>query len=247
MKKVLLPLLLIVFSNGCISGAVYKRLVINPDKINHEFKYERGVHKKIIKGSYLGKVKKSGSDYYHLQFFNILKGIVRNVHLYLQCPKMEKKSNKYLKGYFVEGDKSNMFSDKKSLLFYHYHPNYDQKTVLSVVSKESFNQNDMKKYPTYVSGWVWDYRGTFICYPPYEWKDKIKSWNCKIDIARVERNKVMPYIRPIYGSVAFLLCIPLDVIGIIYTAGEMVISPRRIEAMFVPNLAGSIGSEEDDY
>ena len=245
MKTIILPALLIILTNGCISSAVYKRLVINPDKINHEFKYERGVHKKIIKGFYLGKVEKYGDDYYHMQFPDILKGDKRNVHLYLQCQKDGKKENKYLKGFLVEEDKSNIKSERKSLMFYHFHPNYDQKAVLSVVAKQSFTKDDMKQYPTYVSGWVWDYLGTFICYPPYEWKDKLDSWNCRINIKRVKRNKVMPFIRPLYGGAAFLLCIPVDIIGIFYSIGEMVISPRRPEAMFVPNLAHSI--ENEDY
>jgi hypothetical protein len=130
-------------------------------------------------------------------------------------------------------------------LFYHYHPNYAKETVLSVVAKEAFSQDDKKQYPTYVSGWVWDYTGRFVCYPPFEWNKEMDSWVCKIDIARVKRDKVMPFIRPLYGGAAFLLCIPVDIVGILYSIGEMIISPKRPEAMFVPNLAHSI--ENEDY
>jgi hypothetical protein len=245
-------ILVLLLTNGCISQAVYRRLVIKPDKISHEFKYKaiEGLYpnKKIIEGTYLGKESISGKEYYHLQFSHVLKGDERCLHLYLICQNSDVTSKEYLKGFMVEEEKIEDSSAKKSLLFYYYYPydTKDKKTVLSEVAKKIFSENGMEEYPTYIFGWVWDSQGTFICYPPYGWEN-INSWNCTVDISRVERSKVMPFIRPIYGVPATIICIPADIIMTLYTAGEALFISRRPETILYWNIAEYIsGRNEDD-
>ena len=235
-----------LLTNGCISQAVYQRLVIKPDKISHEFKYEGDYYsnKKIIDGTYLGKILISGKEYYHLQFSNVLKGDDRCLHLYLICQNLDMTSKEYRKGFLVEEDKTVDSLAEKSLLFYHYHPNYDNKTILSEVAKKAFTENETREYPTYILGWVDDSQGTFICHPPYGWEN-IDSWDCRVDISRVERSKVMPFIRPLYGVPATIICIPVDIIFTLYSIGETIFSPRHTPTYW--EIADRIYGRESNY
>jgi hypothetical protein len=216
-----------LLSNGCISAAVYQRLAVKPDKVTQEFKYAGGNYQKIIDGDYLGKISISGKEYYHLQFSNVLKGDERCIHIYLECRNSEITSGNDLNGFLVEEKIIESSLAKKSLMFYHYIPNdkNDKKGILYAVSKKSFNENEMEEYPTYVSGWA-NSQGNFICYPPYEWGN-IDPWYCTVDISRVERSNIMPFIRPLYAVPAAIIFIPVDIIFTLYSIGETIISPRH--------------------
>ena len=233
------------FLSGGMSIAVFKRLVVVPDKVNREFKYDAKLQKKIIEGAYLGKASINGKAYYHLQFGDVLKDENRIIHFYLELPGPATSSKQYLTGLACEKSLEMSRDTRPGLMFYHYHPGYDKNAVLSTVSKQSFSKSDLKEYPCYISGWVRDYEGTFICYPPYDWAN-VDSWNCKIDVQRFERSKVMPFMRPLYAIPLAVLCLPIDIAGGGFTLLEMLISPRRPEALSYPNFVEELTSPSDE-
>ncbi|MDY6990755.1 MAG: hypothetical protein SWQ30_22160 [Thermodesulfobacteriota bacterium] len=234
-----------VLFGGCLSIAVFKRLVLVPDKVNHEFKYDARLQKKVIEGAYLGKASINGTDYYHLQFDDVLKGENRIIHLYVELPDPDINSKQHLTGFAREEGKEISSDARLALMFYHYHPSYDTEAVLSTVSKQGFSESDLREYPYYLSGWIWDYCGTFICYGPYDWTH-VDSWNCEIDVKRRERSKVMPFIRPLYAIPLAVLCLPVDVAGGGFSLLQMLISPRRPGALWYPNLVEELTSPRED-
>ncbi len=235
-------MLMVLGCNGCIADAMFTRMVRLPDEPCQEFSGVDDNDDTVVRGYYLGLKKNDGKNFHHYQFNGILKGD-RVVDIYIS-------SRGYGEASAIESSEdiassNNIASVKPAYLILNV--NSRQPEEWQYLLKRIPAMKSSGYEPILCGGMFFEYRKIFIYLPRDASSEGCgnKSWEGEISVNRVRRSETMFWIRQLYGIPAAIACVPADVIMCVYTPFEMILLPRRIEAMAYLNLSDMIGDGEE--
>lgn len=238
---VLFGYLLIVSTicNGCMAGAMFKHIVIDPDEPGPEFKdyqaEEYFTYPRQLRGEYLGIKIINNKNFHHYQYDGILNGEGRTIHVYISA-------DGYGEAFAYEDDKVILSDAMPAYLIFNLHASHPYNFAYMWESIP-LSSGD-KKYPQILCGiTIEDHKKILIFKPEDFCKTGIenKIWEGKLSVDRKTRSKVMLWIRPLYGLPVAVLCIPVDLVMFwVYTPFELVLFSPRIEAMTYVGMVESL-------
>ena len=215
----------VLFSTGCVAKGVYRQLVQKPDAPYREINSTGSVldEKKAFRGLYIGITNSNGRTYHIYHFKDFFVGTNRQIEICLST------SDDTGNARDISGQTPTK-TGQPSTLFLNYHPGYDREAaILYLRGSEATNRCLM--------GFIWE-KESQLCLNPVIDDGVKQEWYCDIIFRRVIRSRTMAFIRPIYGIPISILCLPVDVVGIIWTGVYGLCNSRAaIECGWYPNLA----------
>ncbi len=227
-RNIAFGLIALSLASGCVSRGVYRQLVAKPDANYREIAVgeKDPLEKKMIHGHYDGIIDVDGVTFHTYRFRDFLKGTNRLCEVLL-CT-----SN--TTGVIRETSALVAATNAQpSALFFNFHPGYDKAAAqLQLTGSSETNMCLM--------GFIWEKEGK-LCLSPLALDEKGREWYCNILLNRTARSKTMTIVRPTYGIPASILCLSVDIVGIVWTGVSLVINgDSAMESGWYPNLCETL-------